>query len=39
VKKRDPASATATNASPARLAAYARASVVKGVREVRTRSV
>jgi hypothetical protein len=32
VKNSDPASATATNASPPRLAAYARASVAKGVR-------
>src|SRR5687767_12940170 len=35
VKNNDPASATATNASPARLVAYARASARKGVRVVK----
>src|SRR5581483_10211605 len=33
VKNREPASATATKASPARLAAYARARVVNGARD------
>jgi hypothetical protein len=34
VKKSDPANATATKASPPRLAAYVRASVANGVRGV-----